>query len=138
MNNSENTELFLNNVASNAAMEILALRRDISVAFGLVRHKRNPTIPHNLDIGENILLFRPCQPHGHSALFNARNAFGSFYRADLSGNGGGIRSVLGRDLTWICLNELSCRTAKCDYERGRHALLDQRLPRFLDHLELLQ
>src|SRR3954454_10986793 len=51
---------------------------DVSVALGLVRHKRNPAVPHDLDFGKQILLFRPCQPHGHGALFHAGNALGFF------------------------------------------------------------
>ena len=35
------------------------LRCDVSVAFCLVCHKRNPTVPHNLDLGKHVLLFRP-------------------------------------------------------------------------------
>ena len=74
---------------------LCALWRDIAIAFRLVGHKRNPSVPDDLHAGDYILRLGAGEPDGNAALLNTGDAVGRVQRADFFGDLGSILSIFG-------------------------------------------
>ena len=111
---------------------VVMLRTDIAVAFGLIRHQRNPPVPDHFDAREHVLRVRPGEPDRNGALLQAFDPVGGVKRFHRLGDLAASARSSGFSLALVGLHEARRRAAKRDDEMRLDALLDQRLSGFVD------